>query len=125
MSHWNKVGIVAVAAALSCAVVAAPAPAFANDGRNAALFGGLAAGALVGGAIANSGRGYYREAPAYQPYYPAYEAAPVYPDYPVYRSAPAYSEYEVYAPRPCYVRRQPIYNQWGDFAGYRRVRVCR
>lgn len=83
------------------ALVSAPAPAQARDGRNAALFGGLAAGALLGGAIAGSSR--------------AYGAAPVY----------GYETYEEPVEvRRCWRERQAVYDSWGEFAGYRRVRVC-
>ena len=63
---------------------------------------GVAAGVLgvLGAAAAASA------APAYG--YPAY-------GYPVY-GAP-------YAPA-CYIARQPMYDGWGNFAGYQRVRVC-
>jgi hypothetical protein len=122
MYQLNKIGIAAAAMALSLVVLGAPAPASARDGQNAALIGGLAAGAVIGGVIAGGSQGYYRGEPAHDQYYPAYRTAPA------YRAYPAYSEFEVYdAPRPrqCYAQRQPIYNHWGDFAGYRRVRVCR
>lgn len=83
-------------------------PATAADGRNAALFGGLAAGAVLGGVIAGGARGY---APR-----------PVYGGYPAYDGEEVY-EAPVVAPR-CFIDRQPAYNSWGDFVGYRRVRVC-
>jgi hypothetical protein len=63
----------------------------------AGVIGGLAVGALAGGA-ANS---YY-----YPPAYPAY------PGYgPVYGGG-------------CYIQRQPMFGPYGEFLGYHRVRVC-
>jgi len=35
---------------------------------------------------------------------------------PAYYDAPVYGE--------CYVTRRPAYDNWGNFVGYRRVRVC-
>jgi hypothetical protein len=72
------------------------APAAADDGRNAALFGGLAAGAIVGGALAAGARA------------PVYAAPP--PPPPVYVD--------------CGYERRPVFDRWGNFAGYRYVRVC-
>jgi hypothetical protein len=71
-------------------------PANAADGRNAALFGGFAAGALVGGALASG---------------PRYAAPP-----PVYAAPPVVVD--------CGYERRPVYDQWGNFAGYRHFRVC-
>jgi hypothetical protein len=60
----------AAAATLMIASVAAPDQAQARHGRNAAIFGGLAAGALLGAAVANGGYGYgYGYGPG--PYYAA------------------------------------------------------
>jgi hypothetical protein len=69
----------AAALALSGALaVTAATPSQARHGRNAALIGGLAAGALIGAAAANASSGYYY-GPGYyyEPDY-AYEPAPVY-----------------------------------------------
>jgi hypothetical protein len=82
-------------------------PARANDTGAvvAGAIGGLAAGAVIGGALS-------------QPRY--YE-----PAYPV---EPAFSE--EYAPPPasyyssCHQVRQPIYDEYGDIEGYRVVRRC-
>jgi len=73
-------------------------PANAADGRNAALFGGFAAGALVGGALASG---------------PRY-AAPA----PVYVAPPPPAVID------CAYERRPVYDGYGYFAGYRMVRVC-
>ena len=100
-----------VLASLSAATVE---PAYARNGRNAALVGGLAAGALLGGALANPGYRAYAQ-PAY-PYYPAY------PRYGAYDAETGYAAPVIV--RPCYRERQPVYNYEGDFVGYRRVRVC-
>jgi hypothetical protein len=58
---------IAAAATLTLATVAAPQHAEARHGRNAAIIGGLALGALAGAAIANGGYygGYYAPGPAY------------------------------------------------------------
>lgn len=104
MGALNRTGVVGLLAiGLSIASLPVSTAAQARDGFNGALFGGLAAGAIVGGAIAGAGRGY-----APRPYY---EPAPVY-------VAPRYYESE------CYVVKRPVYDSWGDFAGYRRVREC-
>jgi hypothetical protein len=29
-----------------------------------------------------------------------------------------------YGPAGCYLQRQPAYDEWGQFVGYRPVRVC-
>jgi hypothetical protein len=65
------------------------------------VVGGLALGAIAGSAAANAGPGYGYGYPA-----PAYGA----PE-PVYGG-------------DCYVTRQATYDPYGNFAGYRRVRVC-
>lgn len=75
--------------------LAAATPSEARHGRNAALFGGLAAGALIGAAAVSANNGYYYgpgyAEPAYvEPgyaYQPGYDYAPA-PRYR-YRSAPA------------------------------------
>lgn len=76
---------------LGVTIAASSAPAEARWGRNAALFGGAAAGLLGAAIIANQ----------------AY-AAPVYAE-----PAPA-----------CWLEKRAIYNRYGDFVGYRRIRVC-
>ena len=72
-------------------------------GRGLGIVGGIAAGAIVGAAIANANRPYYGEA------YP-YEAAPVYED-----AAP------VYVPR--YYRNNP-YGGCVSNEGYGRTTSC-
>jgi hypothetical protein len=60
----------AAAAAMLTAAVAAPSPADARGGRIAAgVIGGLAAGAILGGALSSP---YYYPAPAYYGYGPYY-----------------------------------------------------
>lgn len=98
-----------VALTLASSAFGTSTEAAARNGRNAALFGGLAAGALVGSAFAGSSRAY--ATPAY--------GAPAYG----YYGRPAYYAAPVYAPS-CYRERQPVYDDWGDLAGYRVVRVC-
>jgi hypothetical protein len=92
-----------VAATLASGVIAATGPAEAGyrggwGGPLAAgVIGGLAMGAIIGGATR----------PAY-----GYGYAPAYG----YEPVPAYS--------PCYRSRTPVYDAYGDFAGYRSIRVC-
>ena len=81
----------AAALTLGVTLAASSAPAEARWGRNAAFFGGLAAGAIVAGAAT------------------AAYAAPA----PVYYGG------------SCWTERRAVYNSWGDFAGYRRIRVCK
>ncbi|WP_316195109.1 MULTISPECIES: hypothetical protein [unclassified Bradyrhizobium] len=77
------------ALAVTATLFAGSAPAQAHDGRNAALIGGLVAGALIGGALASEAQA-YEAAPAYRSYYrhPAYDS---YGDNH-YRYAPAYRD---------------------------------
>ncbi len=88
-------------AALALAATVAATPAQAGNGRNAAFaagaVGGLALGALAVGAMTAPAYGAPR----------AYYAEP----------APRYR-------RACWTERQPVYDNWGDYAGTRRVRVC-
>lgn len=93
--------VLAAAATLGLATMAAPQPARADCigcAVGAGIIGGLAAGAIIGSAVAP--RPYY--------YGPGYYAGP---------GAPVY-----YAPG-CYWARQRIWTQWGW--RWRRVRVCR
>jgi len=68
------------ASTLAASLLVTPTPA--NAGNKAGyVIGGIAAGALIGGAIANANRpyyapGYYAPAPAYAPPPPAYYAPP-------------------------------------------------
>ncbi|WP_460452448.1 hypothetical protein [Alsobacter sp. SYSU BS001988] len=109
MSSTTIRALCAVGLTLATAAVATSTEASARNGRNAALFGGLAAGAIAGGVIANGNRAF--AAPVY--------GAPAYGYYGAltYYAAPAYV-------RSCYRERQPVYDDWGDLAGYRVVRVC-
>jgi hypothetical protein len=91
----------AALAALCLAGVASDA-AVAAEGRNAALFGGLAAGAVIGGAM----MGAARPGPVY--------AAPPRPPVVVYEE-----------PEPvCHRERRPLFDEYGNVAGFRNVRVC-
>jgi hypothetical protein len=104
------------AAALVAAVSLAPSDAFAQRRGNAVAAGvlGLAAGAIIGGAIVNSGPGYY-PAP-----YGAYGPPPGYVAYPAYGAA-----YGAPYPAACpggYWARRPLYGPYGEFMGYSRPR---
>ena len=76
----TTVSALAAAAAIGLAAVALPTTADAGCrgcGVAAGVLGGLAAGAIIGGAIANSPPpAYYGPAPAYGPPPPAYYDAP-------------------------------------------------
>jgi len=102
-----KNSIIALAAAVTLAA-ALPFPAQANCngcGVAAGVVGGLAAGAIIGSAIANSGPRYVEPAPVYAAPPPAYAAPPAYGDGPV-----------------CHTERQQV---WDGYAyRMRRVEVC-
>jgi hypothetical protein len=86
--------------------VAMATPSQARHGRNAAVIGGFAAGAVAGAAIANSGyyydNGYYYADPGYDYGY-AYEPAPVYVE-----------PYDAYAYEPAPVYRYRNWNRGRD-----------
>ncbi|MEN3386433.1 MAG: hypothetical protein V7608_6477 [Hyphomicrobiales bacterium] len=91
------------AATIAVALTAAPTDAFAQR-RGAAIglgiLGGVAAGAIIGGAIANS-------------YGPAYVVQPGYVPYAAYDGGP---------PVGCpggYWARVPVYDPYGNVVGYR------
>jgi hypothetical protein len=98
--------IALAAAALVAAALPSSAQAHCNGcGVAAGVVGGLAAGAIVGSAIANSGPRYVEPAPVY--------AAP----------PPGYAEPPEYADRPvCHIERRQVW----DGYGYRmqRMEVC-
>jgi hypothetical protein len=98
--------IALAAAALVAAALPSSAQAHCNGcGVAAGVVGGLAAGAIVGSAIANSGPRYVEPAPVY--------AAP----------PPGYAEPPEYADRPvCHMERRQVW----DGYGYRmqRMEVC-
>lgn len=97
ITHRSRL-LVSAAAASALLAISFTVPAQARDGQNGALFGGLAAGAVVGGVIANSmNRG---------PVYREVEAPP-----PV-----VYEE--------CRHVRRPLFDEYGAVAAYRTVRVC-
>ena len=95
--------------ALGAASLATVQPASARNGGAiaAGVVGGLALGAIAGSAAANANSGYGGYGGGYGGY-----AAPAYaPPAPVYDGG-------------CYFTRQATYDPYGNFAGYRRVRVC-
>jgi hypothetical protein len=105
-----KTALTAIAAAGVFALASVSAVNDAQAGCNGrcalgwGILGGVAAGAIVGGAIANS-------------QYPAYYApAPGYVAYPAY-AAP----YPVGCPGGYWARR-PLVDQWGNVVGYTRPR---
>ena len=97
----------AITAGVSMAVSTAPAEAqWRRGGYGPGIALGLGAG-ILGGAIIASQRPYYYGGGGY--YAPAY-AAPVY-------GAPVYGA-------PCWRERRPVHDSWGNFRGYRVIRVC-
>lgn len=100
----------AAAATIAVGTLAAPTTADAQRCRGCAvgagIIGGLAAGAIIGGAIANSGPGYYGPAPGYV----------------------AYEGYGAPYPMECpggYWARRPRYDGYGNFVGWSRPRfIC-
>jgi hypothetical protein len=106
-----KKAILAIAAAATLAAgtltTAAPAQAYCRGcGVGAGIIGGLAAGAIIGGAIANSQPRYYAPEPGYVVY-------------------DGYGErYPVACPGGYWARR-PLHDHWGNFVGWSRPRfVC-
>jgi hypothetical protein len=99
---------IATAATIAAATLTAPAPAEARChgcGVGVGILGGLAAGAIIGGAIANSE--------------PRYAPAPGYVVYDGY-GAP----YPVACPGGFWARR-PVHDRWGNVVGWSRPRfVC-
>jgi hypothetical protein len=85
------------AIALAGAVAASSAPAQASS-RNAAWFAGGVAAGVVGSALVANAHAY----PAYG-YGPGYGVA--------------------YAPH-CWREARPVYDRFGNFLGYRNIRVC-
>ena len=96
-------GLAALALSAGLAASSAPAEArwhgrgWGGPGIAAGVIGGLAVGALA--------------AQASRPYYPAYGYG--------YGYAPVYS-----GGYGCGPERRPAYDAWGNFVGYRLVRVC-
>lgn len=99
---------IAAASVLALATVSATTNANADCrgcGVGLGILGGVAAGAIIGGAIANS-----------QPAYGAYAVAPGY--------AP-YAGYAAPVPVACpggYWARRPLVDRWGNVVGYSRPR---
>ena len=112
-------------APLSCALILSlgfglvmpMSPVLAKDGNNANLLGGLAAGALVGGVVGNAlGKQEQQQQPVYAAPPPAYAPPP-----------PTIVQERVYVeddhPR-CHFENRKLFDEDGNFAGTRRVRVC-
>jgi hypothetical protein len=98
MSSLKKAIPTTLAVGAVCATLfAGAAPAQAHDGRNAALIGGLIAGAVIGGVLSQA---------------QAHDDGPAY--YPSYHRYPAYDGYA--APR---YRYRDCDHEWGSGASYR------
>ena len=105
--------LAAAAAVALTAVVPTTADAGCRGcGVGAGIIGGLAAGAIIGGAIANSGPAYGAPAPGY---YGGYAPVAGYEPYE-YRGA-----YPVGCPGGYWARR-PLVDRWGNMVGYSRPR---
>ncbi|PSC05399.1 hypothetical protein SLNSH_09390 [Alsobacter soli] len=102
MTHRSKAVAILAATSLLTSLAAMSAPAQARDGVNGALFGGLAAGAIAGGIIANSVNS--RPPVVYREVGPPPPPVVVYPE--------------------CHTVREPLYDAYGEIAGHRNVRVC-
>jgi hypothetical protein len=100
---------IATAATLAAATLAAPAPAEARChgcGVAAGVIGGIAAGAIIGGAIANSSPRNYAPAPGYVVY-------------------EGYAEPYPTSCRGGYWARRARHDRWGNFVGWSRPRfIC-
>jgi len=103
--------ILAIATAATIAVGSLSAPTAADArcygcGVGAGIIGGLAAGAIIGGAIANSGPRYYGPEPGYV----------------------VYEGYGARYPADCdggYWARKPLHDRYGNFIGWSRPRfIC-
>ncbi len=91
----RKLATAAVAAlAVGAFVAVTMSPAEAKFGRKRALWGGIAAGLAGAAILGHAGRSH---------------AQPVYEE-------PGYQE--------CWRERRPVYDRWGEFRGYRSIRVC-
>ena len=104
---------ITAAAAVAATLALAPADAFARPRGGAiaaGILGGLAAGAIIGGAIASAPPVYAAPPP------PAYGPVSGYGPYPAY-AAP----YPVACPGGYWARR-PLYGPYGEFIGYSRPR---
>ena len=103
-----KKTMTAIAAASMFAFAAVSVPNDAQAGCRGCgiglgIVGGIAAGAIIGNAIANSA-------------YPAYSVQPGYAPYPAYAQP-----YPVGCPGGYWARR-PLMDQWGNVVGYSRPR---
>lgn len=99
---------------LGSALAVSARPASARDAGPvlAGAIGGFAAGAILGSTLGHSG---YYGGGNYPAYSGGYYEGGYYPPSGYY--APVYT-------RSCYSEHRAIYNTWGDFVGYRRVRIC-
>jgi hypothetical protein len=93
-TNFKQTLAVSLAAVTMTAAIAASATPAAAEHGRHGAFAAGLLGGLAVGAIAAGGVG------------PYYGAGPYY----------GYGE--------CWIDSRPVYNRWGDFVGYRRVRVC-
>ena len=100
----NTIIVLAAAATLAAALPSSAQAHCSGCGVAAGVVGGLAAGAIIGSAIANSGPRYVEPAPVYAP------------------PPPAYAEPPEYGCPVCHTERQQV---WDGYAyRTRRVEVC-
>lgn len=90
----------------------------------AGVIGGLAVGALAAAAASRHSRGY---AETY--HYPTggyYPSSGYHPAYSGYVPAGSWRDGHGYQPvRECYKERRQVFDQWGNYIGTHKIRVCR
>lgn len=94
----------ATALAITAGIAASTSPAEAYWRGHRGGWGGPVAAGVIGGLALGA---FAAQAAGPRYYGPAYGYGPT----------PVYGE--------CFNRRRPVYDRWGNFAGYRVVRVCR
>ncbi len=110
-------------AATAALVVATGALASVNSAEAGPRYGryhyhrGPAAGPVVAGVIGGLALGAFAAAASRSAY-----AGPRYA--PVYGDGYAAADYAAPYQPQCFIQRQPVYDNWGNYAGARKVRVC-
>ncbi|MDP2355922.1 MAG: hypothetical protein Q8M31_07650 [Beijerinckiaceae bacterium] len=129
MNTLRKTLTAAVAAlAVSSGALAAVGSAEAGQRyvRSHSYHGGTSAGPVIAGVIGGLALGALAASSSRRSY--AYDSGYGYAPAPVYRGGYAQSGYgygyrEVYGAQ-CFIQKQAVYDNWGNYAGSRKVRVC-